>query len=101
MKVIFRFPAVNKKQIIDALEIGAMQFFNWGLCTISWRAVAQANVLAAIITDTTLASLTFFVIKKMMKGKDEDTFIQWIGYTAGGVLGTVTGIYSSLFFLGK
>jgi hypothetical protein len=57
--------------------------------------------MASIITDTTLATLTFFVIRKMMKGKDESSFIPWLGYTVGGVLGTVTGIYSSIYLLGK
>lgn len=88
----------------DAAVLGLMQFFNWGICTMSWRAVAQANVPAAILTDSTLATLTFFVIKKMMKGKDEDandTFVAWFGYTFGGVLGTVAGIYSSLWWFGK
>lgn len=92
---------ITKRQCIDSLELGFMQFLNWGICTISWRAVAQANIVASIITDTTLATLTFFVIKKMMQGKDEDNFIQWVGYTVGGVMGTVAGIYSSIYFLGK
>ena len=87
--------------MIDAVELGFMQFLNWGICTMSWRAVSQANYLASVITDTTLATLTFFAFKKLMQGKDEDSFIQWLGYTVGGVLGTLAGIYLSLRLLGK
>lgn len=78
-----------------------MQFLNWGICTISWRAVAQANYVASVITDTTLATLTFFVIRKMVKEQDESSFVQWLGYTIGGVLGTLVGIWSSIHLLGK
>jgi hypothetical protein len=92
---------IRRKQVIDSLQIGFMQFLNWGICTISWRAVAQANYLMSVITDTSLATLTFLVLKKMMKSGENDTFMQWLGYTIGGVLGTVAGIYLSLRLLGK
>lgn len=85
----------------DALVLGLMQFLSWGICTMSWRAVAQANVHAAILTDSTLATLNFFVIKRIVKGKGEDTFVAWLGYTFGAVLGTVSGIHLSLFWFGK
>ena len=100
MKIILR-TKLTKRQLIDAAELGLMQFLNWGICTMSWRAVSQANYLASVITDTTLATLTFFAFKKLMKGKDDDNFIQWLGYTVGGVLGTVVGIWSSIYILGK
>lgn len=78
-----------------------MQYFSWFLCTISWRAVSQANVGVSIMTDTTLGSLQFFVIKKITKQTDDEGMVPWIGYTLGGVIGTVTGIYFSLWVLGK
>jgi len=92
---------ITKKQASTALQLGAMQFLNWGICTISWRAVAQANYMASVITDTTLATLTFFVIRKMVKEQDDASFIQWFGYTIGGVFGTLVGIWSSIHLLGK
>lgn len=91
----------KNKATDTAVQLGIMQFFNWGICTISWRSVAQANYFASIITDTTLATLSFFVIRKMMKDQDESSFIQWFGYTLGGVLGTLVGIKCSLLWLGK
>jgi hypothetical protein len=91
----------KNKAIDTALQLGVMQFFNWGICTISWRSVAQANYGASIITDSALASLTFFVIRKMVKDQDENSFVQWFGYTLGGVCGTLAGIKISLLWLGK
>lgn len=84
----------------DALKLAAMQFLSWSICTLSWRAVAQANVPAAILTDTTLGTLSFFVLRKIAKA-DETSLVPWIGYTLGGVAGTVTGIYVSLWWFGK
>jgi len=89
------------RQLKDSLELAVMQFFNWGICTISWRAVAQANIMAAIITDTTLATLTFFLFKKIADQQKDHLFIPWLGYTIGGVLGTISGIYTSLWWFGK
>lgn len=90
-----------RKQLKDALVLGVMQYLSWGISTISWRAVAQANIPASVVTDATLATVNFFVIKNLAKDRDESSFIPWLGYTIGGVLGTVTGILSSKFLLGQ
>jgi hypothetical protein len=87
--------------IKTAAALGIMQLVNWCLCTISWRAVSQANYPAAIVNDAILASLQFFVIRRMVKSQDEGSLIQWAGYTLGGVAGTVVGIWLSLWWLGK
>lgn len=91
-----------KNDTVDtAVQLGIMQFLNWGICTISWRSVAQANYVASVITDTSLATLSFFVVRKMVQAKDDGSFWHWFGYTVGGVLGTLVGIKLSLIFLGK
>lgn len=90
-----------KKQLKDALILGFMQFLSWGISTISWRAVAQANIPASVMTDFSLATVNFFVIKNLAKNRDDSSFIPWLGYSIGGVLGTVTGIFASIFLLGK
>ncbi len=84
----------------DAVMLASIQFLSWSICTLSWRAVAQANVPVAILTDSTLGTLQFFVIRKIAKG-EATTLLQWLGYTVGGVMGTVTGIYTSLWWFGK
>jgi uncharacterized membrane protein YoaK (UPF0700 family) len=90
-----------KKAWKDALTLGVMQFFSWGICTVSWRAVSQANIGVSILADTTLGSLQFFIIKKITKQTDDEGLIPWAGFTVGGVMGTVAGIYFSLWLLGK
>jgi len=91
----------DKAQWTIALELAVMQFMSYAICTISWRAVSQANIWASVFADAAYGSFQFFVIQKLVKHKDADTFIPWIGYTIGGVIGTVAGIYLSLWWLGK
>jgi hypothetical protein len=90
---------MTKAEVRNAAILGLLQFLNWSICTISWRAVAQANIPASIVTDTTLASLQFFVFKRIAQDHG-NTLIPWAGYTIGGVAGTITGIYLSLWILG-
>ena len=91
----------NSRVWRDSAILAGMQFLNWGICTISWRAVAQANIPASIVTDTLLATLSFFLFRKIANSSHENAFIPWLGYTIGGVIGTVSGIYLSLVLLGK
>lgn len=91
---------MDRQILRSAAILGLLQFLNWSICTISWRSVAQANIPASIITDTTLASLQFFVFKRIAQDHG-NTLIPWAGYTLGGVAGTVTGIYLSIWLLGK
>jgi hypothetical protein len=84
----------------NAAILGVLQFFNWAFSMISWRAVAQANIPASICVDATLASFQFFVFRRLAKDTGNDLTL-WLGYTIGGVLGTVTGVYSSIWLLGR
>jgi ABC-type enterochelin transport system permease subunit len=90
-----------REQFKEAFILGLMQFASWGICTMSWRAVSQANIPASIVTDTTLASLQYFVFRRMIKNQEASGLVPWFGYTFGGVVGTITGIYGSLWWFGK
>jgi hypothetical protein len=85
----------------EACYMGLSQFLSWGLCTVSWRSVSQANIPTSIVVDFTLASLQFFVFRRLIKNKDEDSLLLWFFYAAGGVLGTVVGILGSVRWLGQ
>lgn len=76
-----------------------IQILNYGLLCINYRAVAHANYLHATISDFILASLSFFIIKKIANG--DDTTHQWLGFALGGVVGSIIGIYLSTIMLGK
>lgn len=80
------------------LLLGGAQFLNYAVCTLSWRAVAQANIPVASATDALLASLQFFILRKVIDSK-EDTLAAWLAYTTGGVLGTIAGIMLSTALL--
>ena len=69
---------VTKKQVLTALQLGLMQFMSWCICTISWRSVAQANYMVSVMADSTLATLSFFVIRKMVKEQDEASVVQYL-----------------------
>jgi hypothetical protein len=85
----------------DSFIFAGIQFLSFAICTMSWRAVAQANIFAAVITDAILSTLSFFLFRKIVDSAKSDALIPWLGYTIGGVLGTVFGIYFSLWVLGK
>lgn len=76
-----------------------IQIVNYSLLCINYRAVAHANYLQSATTDFIIASLSFFVIKKIAHG--DDTIHQWLGYALGGVVGSILGIYLSTLMLGK
>lgn len=65
----------------------------YGILCINYRAVAQAQYNVAAISDFTIASMSFFVIRKI--AKSEDALHQWLGYVSGSVIGSYLGIYIS------
>jgi len=75
-----------------------IQLVNYSLLVINFRAVAQANYFWSAITDFTIASFSFFVIKKI--AKSDDSFHLWLGYALGGLAGSITGIWISLMIHG-
>jgi hypothetical protein len=92
--------AVRRAALRDAIQLGLMQFASWSICTLSWRAVAQAHVGAAVLTDAMLGTLQFFVLRRIARA-EANALVPWLGYTAGGVAGTVAGIYASLWWFGQ
>jgi hypothetical protein len=60
----------------------------------NFRAVAGAHYHEAALTDFLIASMNFFVIKKI--AQSTDTFYQWVGYVVGSVIGSYVGIYLSV-----
>jgi hypothetical protein len=86
------------KKYQDALLMFIIQLVNYSLLVINFRAVAQANYFWSAITDFTVASFSFFVIKKI--AKSDDSFHLWLGYSLGGLAGSIVGIWISLMIHG-
>ncbi len=77
----------------------AVQIVSYSLLCINYRAIAQADYLHSAVSDFAIASLNFFVIKKIANGTDN--LHQWAGYVTGSVVGSFTGIYISKLLLGS
>jgi len=87
-----------KQKIKEALILCLIQIVLYGLVCINYRSVALANYHEAAITDFIIASMNFFVIKKI--AQNTDAAHQWVGYVTGSVLGSYLGIYVSILISG-
>jgi hypothetical protein len=67
------------------------------LLVINFRAVAQANMLWSVVSDSLIASMNFMIIRKI--AKSEDSWTLFTGYTAGSAAGSVLGIILSKLLL--
>jgi hypothetical protein len=83
-----------KNKIKESLTLAVIQIVLYSILCINFRAVAQGNYHEAAITDFLVASMNFFVIRKI--AQSTDTLHQWIGYVTGSVIGSYLGIYLSM-----
>lgn len=77
----------------EAAILFAIQIVLYSILCINYRAVAETQYNLAAISDFTIASLNFFVIRKI--AKSEEALHQWAGYVLGSVAGSYIGIYIS------
>jgi hypothetical protein len=83
-----------QNKIKESVTLGIIQIVLYSILCMNFRAVAQGNYHEAAITDFLIASMNFFVIRKI--AQSTDTLHQWIGYVAGSVIGSYLGIYLSI-----
>jgi len=74
-----------------------IQVVSYSLLCINFRAVAQAHYLWASLSDFAIATLSYFVIKRI--AHSDNTLHQWLGYALGGVTGSILGIWLSKLIL--
>lgn len=82
-----------KEKLKEALLLMIIQIFLYILLCINFRAIAQVQYSVAILSDFAVASMNFFVIRKI--SKSNDSLHQWLGYVIGSVIGSCAGIYLS------
>ena len=75
------------------------QLVLYSLLCVNYRAVAHAQYIPSAVTDFAIASLQFFVIRKI--ATSSDSLVGWAGFALGGVAGSFLGIWLSLEVLGK
>lgn len=90
---------IKRNDIKDSFILFFAQMLSFAIITINYRAVAQASVGWAALTDILVAGLSYFVIRRIAKSKD--SVCQWFGFTMGSAIGTIIGIYISLLILGS
>ena len=83
-----------KNKLKEALTLGIVQIVLYSILCINFRAVAQAHYHEAALTDFLVASMNFFIIRKI--AQSTDAFHQWVGYVTGSVIGSYIGIYLSV-----
>lgn len=71
----------------------SVQLIVYLLLTLNYRAVAVGNYTQTAATDFAIASVNFFIIRKI--AKNEDSIPAWCGYVTGSVVGSILGIYFS------
>jgi hypothetical protein len=69
----------------------------YGLLCYNYRAIATAHYLHIGISDVIIAGLSFTVIKKVAEAK---TKTAWVGYTLGGLVGSLVSTWVSKNILG-
>jgi hypothetical protein len=89
---------LKRKDIQDAFILFGAQMLSFAIITINYRAVAQASYLWSVATDLIIASLSYFVVRKIAKSKE--SVCQWLGFAIGSAIGTIIGIWLSLHILG-
>jgi hypothetical protein len=75
-----------------------IQITSYSILCVNYRAVADAHYHTAALSDFLIASMSFFVIRKI--AQSTDAIHQWAGYALGSVIGSYLGIWVSSTFLG-
>jgi hypothetical protein len=90
---------MNKIKIKEFLIMFVIQVTSYSLLCINFRAVSQAHYFWSSLSDFAIATLNYFVIKRI--AHSDNTFHQWLGYALGGVVGSLLGIWLSTVILGS
>jgi len=81
----------------DATIIALAQLGLFALLCVNFRAIAEADYAVALISDALVASMPFFVIRRLAQGGDQAH--RFAGYVIGSVLGSWLGIWISKTYL--
>jgi hypothetical protein len=73
-----------------AVALFALLWFQYAIVTVNYRAIAQGRYGACVATDALIAAGNFTLFKLIIGAS---TWLELGGYTLGGCLGGVTGIY--------
>lgn len=78
------------RKLKEAGVLFAIQTVLYAVLCINMRAVAMKDYEWALVSDFLIATLNFFIIRKISQGGE--AMHQWAGYVAGSLVGTALGI---------
>jgi len=81
----------------EASIIAGAQTALFAILCVNFRAIAEADYAVALISDALVASMQFFVIRRI--AQDDDQAHRFAGYVIGSVLGSWLGIWISKTYL--
>ena len=81
-------------KVKEAVVLAVIQIVLYSLICVNYRAIALLHYHEAALADFLIASMNFFVIRKI--AQSGDAFHQWVGYVVGSVIGSYAGIYLSV-----
>ena len=82
----------------EFLALFFIQILSYSILKVNYRAVADAHYATAALSDFMIATMSFFVIRKIVQ--NTDAIHQWAGYALGSVVGSYLGIWISSTFFG-
>ena len=88
---------MNYTKIKEFLLFFSIQLVLYLLLVVNYRCVVNINYIGTTLTDFIIGSFNFFIVRKI--AKSEDSLHQWAGYSIGGVIGGVLGLYISKILL--
>lgn len=83
-----------KSKLKEAATLAIIQIVLYCLLCVNYRAIALVHYHEAAIADFLIASMNFFIIRKI--AQSSDAMHQWLGYVIGSVIGSYLGIYLSV-----
>lgn len=86
--------AINWVELREAAWLFAAQTVLYGVMCVNMRAVALVDYKWALASDFAIATMNFFVIRKIAE-KEGNGWHRWAGYVAGSLTGTAAGIWIS------
>lgn len=75
---------------MSAVKIGLMMASQFLLITFNYRMIAAGSYLGTALSEVGLLLLGWSIIKSVAEAK---TVLDRVGYTVGGVVGSLSGLY--------
>lgn len=88
----------SMKRLKTKLMLFSLNFASYFLIAANMRAIAQANYLAAAVTDFSIALLGATLVKKLVEAK---SLWDSVAFAAGGTTGALIAIHVTKMIFGK